>query len=200
MVRVNDRGPFHAERVIDLSYVAAYKLGYIQAGSAEVTLEAIVPGQVRADAALPLAWQSRLYPVYSCVFCARASVLCAAAHAAAPQPPPIIGRSWMVGDLSSGQVLAAHKADERIEPASLTKLMTAYLVFAALREKKLALEQQVQRVGARLARAGLAHVHRAAPAGDGRRADPRHGWCSRATTPASRSPRRSPARRKCSRR
>ena len=50
VVRVNDRGPFHAGRVIDLSYVAAYKLGYIQAGAAEVTLEAIVPGQVRADA------------------------------------------------------------------------------------------------------------------------------------------------------
>ena len=50
IVRVNDRGPFHSSRVIDLSYVAAYKLGYIQAGAAEVTLEAIVPGQVRADA------------------------------------------------------------------------------------------------------------------------------------------------------
>jgi len=50
IVRVNDRGPFHAGRVMDLSYVAAYKLGYIQAGAAEVTIEAIVPGQVRADA------------------------------------------------------------------------------------------------------------------------------------------------------
>ena len=50
VVRINDRGPFHAGRVIDLSYVAAHKLGYIQAGAAEVTIEAIVPGQVRADA------------------------------------------------------------------------------------------------------------------------------------------------------
>jgi len=50
IVRVNDRGPFHANRVIDLSYVAAYKLGYIQAGAAEVTVEAIVPGERRADA------------------------------------------------------------------------------------------------------------------------------------------------------
>ncbi|MEA3192644.1 MAG: rare lipoprotein [Betaproteobacteria bacterium] len=49
VVRINDRGPFHSSRVIDLSYAAAYKLGYIQAGSAEVTLEAIVPGQARAD-------------------------------------------------------------------------------------------------------------------------------------------------------
>jgi serine-type D-Ala-D-Ala carboxypeptidase (penicillin-binding protein 5/6) len=68
---------------------------------------------------------------------------CAAAHAAAPPPPSIAGRSWVVGDLSSGQVLVAQKADERMEPASLTKLMTAYIVFAALRDKKLALDQQV---------------------------------------------------------
>src|SRR5205085_2814762 len=72
-----------------------------------------------------------------------ALVFCFAAHAAAPPPPPIVARSWLVGDLTSGQVLVAEKADERIEPASLTKLMTAYLVFAALREKKLRLEQQV---------------------------------------------------------
>jgi D-alanyl-D-alanine carboxypeptidase (penicillin-binding protein 5/6) len=66
-----------------------------------------------------------------------------ALHAAAPQPPSVIGKAWMVGDLSSGQLLASQKADERFEPASLTKLMSAYVVFIALREKKLSLEQQV---------------------------------------------------------
>jgi D-alanyl-D-alanine carboxypeptidase (penicillin-binding protein 5/6) len=65
------------------------------------------------------------------------------AQAAAPQPPAIAGRSWVVGDLSSGQVLRAEKPDERVEPASLTKLMTAYVVFQALRDKKLTLDQQV---------------------------------------------------------
>jgi peptidoglycan lytic transglycosylase len=45
VVRINDRGPFHSNRIIDLSYAAAYKLGYIQAGSAEVEVEAIVPGE-----------------------------------------------------------------------------------------------------------------------------------------------------------
>ncbi|HEY8249340.1 MAG TPA: D-alanyl-D-alanine carboxypeptidase family protein [Burkholderiales bacterium] len=65
------------------------------------------------------------------------------ATAAAPQPPSVIGKSWMIGDLSSGQVIAAQKADERFEPASLTKLMTAYVVFAALRDRKLAPDQQV---------------------------------------------------------
>jgi D-alanyl-D-alanine carboxypeptidase (penicillin-binding protein 5/6) len=67
----------------------------------------------------------------------------ASAHAATPQPPSVIGRSWLVGDLSSGQILASYKADERIEPASLTKLMTAYVIFGALREKKISLGQQV---------------------------------------------------------
>jgi serine-type D-Ala-D-Ala carboxypeptidase (penicillin-binding protein 5/6) len=64
------------------------------------------------------------------------------AQAAAP-PPAIAGRSWVVGDLSSGQVLLAQKPDEPAEPASLTKLMTAYVVFQALRDKKLTLDQQV---------------------------------------------------------
>ena len=43
VVRINDRGPFHAQRVIDLSYVAAHKLGYIQAGQAQVEVESVMP-------------------------------------------------------------------------------------------------------------------------------------------------------------
>jgi serine-type D-Ala-D-Ala carboxypeptidase (penicillin-binding protein 5/6) len=60
-----------------------------------------------------------------------------------PTPPSVIGRAWVLADVSSGQVLASEKADERVEPASLTKLMTAYVVFGALRDKKLVLDQQV---------------------------------------------------------
>jgi rare lipoprotein A len=44
VVRVNDRGPFHADRIIDLSYAAAYRLGYADAGSARVEVEAVLPG------------------------------------------------------------------------------------------------------------------------------------------------------------
>ncbi len=44
VVRVTDRGPFHADRVIDLSYTAAYKLGLINGGSGQVEVEAIIPG------------------------------------------------------------------------------------------------------------------------------------------------------------
>lgn len=45
VVRVTDRGPFHADRVIDLSYTAAYKLGLINGGSGQVQVEAIIPGE-----------------------------------------------------------------------------------------------------------------------------------------------------------
>jgi len=45
VVRVNDRGPFLADRIIDLSYVAAWKLGYVDAGSARVEVESILPGR-----------------------------------------------------------------------------------------------------------------------------------------------------------
>ena len=44
VVRINDRGPFHAERVIDLSYTAAYRLGFADVGSALVEIEALAPG------------------------------------------------------------------------------------------------------------------------------------------------------------
>jgi rare lipoprotein A len=45
IVRITDRGPFHADRVIDLSYTAAYKLGLINGGSGQVEVEAIIPGE-----------------------------------------------------------------------------------------------------------------------------------------------------------
>ena len=50
VVRINDRGPFHSERIIDLSYAAAYKLGYIATGSTRVEVESVEPGQSAAAA------------------------------------------------------------------------------------------------------------------------------------------------------
>ena len=58
-------------------------------------------------------------------------------------PPPIAARSFVLFDAASGQTLASQAASERFEPASLTKLMTAYLVFDALKNKKLTLTQTV---------------------------------------------------------
>ncbi|HNL21875.1 MAG TPA: serine hydrolase, partial [Rhodocyclaceae bacterium] len=60
-----------------------------------------------------------------------------------PIPPALAAKSWLLLEMGSGQVLATEKPDERIEPASLTKLMTAYLTFTALKQKTLALDQAV---------------------------------------------------------
>jgi D-alanyl-D-alanine carboxypeptidase (penicillin-binding protein 5/6) len=57
--------------------------------------------------------------------------------------PTIAAKSWILLDATSGQVIASQDPSARVEPASLTKIMTAYLVFAALRDKKLDLNQTV---------------------------------------------------------
>ena len=61
--------------------------------------------------------------------------------AQAPQPPEIAARSFLVMDVTADQVLAGRDIDTPVEPASLTKLMTQYLVFDALRSKKIDLKQ-----------------------------------------------------------
>jgi D-alanyl-D-alanine carboxypeptidase (penicillin-binding protein 5/6) len=66
------------------------------------------------------------------------------AHAqVTPTPPTVAAKSYLLYDFQSNQALVAHNADERIEPASLTKLMTAYVVFDALKQKTLKLDQIV---------------------------------------------------------
>ncbi len=57
------------------------------------------------------------------------------------QPPEIAARAYLLMDVTAGQILAAKDIDAPVEPASLTKLMTAYLVFDALKSKKLDLKQ-----------------------------------------------------------
>ena len=60
-----------------------------------------------------------------------------------PEPPEVAAQSYLLIDLTSGQVLAQREADASADPASLTKLMTAYVVFEALRDKKIALDQRL---------------------------------------------------------
>jgi len=60
-----------------------------------------------------------------------------------PAPDLAVG-AWLSLDATSGQVIAAQNIDQAIEPASLTKLMTAYLVFDALENRRLTLEQTVR--------------------------------------------------------
>ena len=69
------------------------------------------------------------------------ALFCLAALAQAPQPPEIAARSFLVMDVTADQLLAGRDIDMPVEPASLTKLMTQYLVFDALRSKKIDLKQ-----------------------------------------------------------
>jgi D-alanyl-D-alanine carboxypeptidase (penicillin-binding protein 5/6) len=62
-------------------------------------------------------------------------------HLALAQVPALSSRSYLLVDFQSRQILASRNADDRVEPASLTKLMTAYVVFDALRQKRITLAQ-----------------------------------------------------------
>ena len=79
----------------------------------------------------------------TCTLTAAALLFSNGASAQALQPPEIAARQYILMDLTTGQTLAERDADTATDPASLTKLMTAYIVFGALRDKKLTLEQQV---------------------------------------------------------
>lgn len=87
--------------------------------------------------------------------------LCATSAALAdpPQPPEIAARSWLLLDVTTGQVLAAKDPDSAVEPASLTKLMSAYLVFQALKDGKLTLTQTLP-VSERAWRTGMTGASR----------------------------------------
>ncbi|HEY9239627.1 MAG TPA: D-alanyl-D-alanine carboxypeptidase family protein [Burkholderiaceae bacterium] len=70
-------------------------------------------------------------------------VVATAAHAQAPQPPEVAAKSFLVVDLTSNQTLAERDADAAADPASLTKLMSLYVVFTAIHDKKLTLDQKL---------------------------------------------------------
>ena len=72
-----------------------------------------------------------------------AASLATQVFAQAPQPPEVAAKSFLVLDLTTNQTLAERNADAAADPASLTKLMTAYIVFQALRDKKLTLDQEL---------------------------------------------------------
>ena len=85
--------------------------------------------------------------------CYAISIACAAAFCAqafaqapalpAPPAPAIEAKAWLLLDVNSGQILASRNSGDRFEPASLTKLMTAYLAFGALKQKSLKPDQVV---------------------------------------------------------
>ncbi|MFL6707333.1 MAG: D-alanyl-D-alanine carboxypeptidase family protein [Massilia sp.] len=79
---------------------------------------------------------------YFAAFAASLAIMSAAVAQTLP-PPTIAAKSWILLDSTSGQVIAAQDPNARIEPASLTKVMTAYVTFQALRDKKIDLNQMV---------------------------------------------------------
>ena len=72
---------------------------------------------------------------------AAAASFCMLAAAQAPVPPEVAARSYLLLDVTANQMLAQKDIDSPVEPASLTKLMSAYLVFDALKSKKISLTQ-----------------------------------------------------------
>jgi len=108
VVRVNDRGPFHSDRVIDLSYTAAWKLGYIGTGSGRVTVELIQPGSdmmlakteaapVPVKAAEPILAKPTPEPVLS---------------EAAPAPPGAYVQLGAFGNPDNAESFRSHMARE----------------------------------------------------------------------------------------
>lgn len=81
----------------------------------------------------------RLLPIVICL------IAFLSAQVSAQQQPDIsiAAKAYMLSDYQSGQVLASKNAHERVEPASLTKLMTAYIVFSALKQSRVRLDQVV---------------------------------------------------------
>lgn len=72
-----------------------------------------------------------------------ASLVMVSASAQTVPAPAIAAKSWLLLDATSGQIIASQDPNARIEPASLTKVMTAYVTFAAIREKRLRMDQMV---------------------------------------------------------
>ena len=66
-----------------------------------------------------------------------------AADSAPPAPPTLAAKSYVLYDYTSNQILVNRNGNERIQPASLTKLMTAYVTFSAIKQGKLSLNQRV---------------------------------------------------------
>jgi rare lipoprotein A len=105
VVRVNDRGPFHAGRIMDLSYVAAHKLGYIDNGSARVIVESLVPGSALFDTLAATSAKPAPAPVST-----TAIVVAAASPTPTTPPPP---------DQESMDVLALQLQAEPDDPEIL---------------------------------------------------------------------------------
>jgi D-alanyl-D-alanine carboxypeptidase (penicillin-binding protein 5/6) len=102
----------------------------------------LAPSGGRAlNPSFPLKTMNKLLSMLRRLVAAPLCLVAVAAAAQAPQPPEVAARAYLLMDITANQILAAKDIDTPVEPASLTKLMTAYLVFDALKSKKIDLKQ-----------------------------------------------------------
>ena len=112
--------------------VAGFRqLAFAAVATAAISVSSVSPAIAQATVGKPSA------PASS----AAAAAVMAPPMANMPQPPDIAARAYLLLDVTSGQILAAKDIDAPVEPASLTKLMTEYLVFDALKAQKISLKQ-----------------------------------------------------------
>ena len=115
--------------------VAGFRqLAFVVVASAAISVLSVSPTIAQTAAGKPTT------PTVSAA-AAAVAVAIAPSMANMPQPPDIAARAYLLLDVTSGQILAAKDIDAPVEPASLTKLMTEYLVFDALKAQKISLKQ-----------------------------------------------------------
>ena len=111
--------------------VAGFRqLAFAAVATAAISVSSVSPAIAQATVGKPSAPAS-----------SAAAAVMAPPMANMPQPPDIAARAYLLLDVTSGQILAAKDIDAPVEPASLTKLMTEYLVFDALKAQKISLKQ-----------------------------------------------------------
>ncbi len=147
IVRVNDRGPFVADRIMDLSYAAAYKLGMLQAGHAEVEVVSLAPG-VDVPAAQPMVAEpvrvETLPP---------ASLPAPPIAAPAPPAPAVSPTPSPVASTAASQ--AVQEGDVFLQLGSFRSVAGAQEYMGRMRAKLGGLDKQLSL----LSRGGLTRVH-----------------------------------------
>jgi len=129
VVRVNDRGPFHSSRIIDLSYAAAYKLGYLQKGSTRVRIETVFPDDPPLSTPAPMMAAAPVEP----------QAVPVAAGVEAPDPVESIDPAAILAGADVPELLPA--AAEPVAPAGVYVQLGAF----RSREKAESLLDQVGR-------------------------------------------------------
>jgi len=149
IVRVNDRGPFHSERVIDLSYAAATKLGYMASGVASVQIEVIDPE----------VWQQSAQTVVASPQPPASEALADAVAEAVAELPKLYLQAAALSEAASAESLSAQLRKLIDEPVSISSTERAALTLYRVRIGPLRSAADAERISAVLARENLGRPH-----------------------------------------